>query len=68
MSWLLTRQLVCDSCSRVSQRVQDYSRLPGATLVMDRLHQQGWRRTWLHGLRRDHCPSCVADIKARTGE
>ncbi len=67
MTWLLTRQLVCDSCARVSQRVQDYGRLPGATPAMERLTQQGWRRITRHFLTRDYCPSCVADIAARKG-
>jgi hypothetical protein len=67
MTWLLTRQLVCDNCSRLSARIQDYSRLPGAALTRDRLTKLGWRRVWRRGLTRDYCPSCVADIKARTG-
>ncbi len=67
MTWLLTRQLVCDSCARVSQRAQDYGRLPGAIMVKERLGRLGWCRTTRHGLTRDYCPSCVADIAARKG-
>lgn len=67
MTWLLTRQLVCDHCARVSQRGQGYGRLPGATMVRERLTKLGWRRITRHGLARDICPSCVADIAARKG-